>query len=313
MRLIFRAGMESHDYRIPEVMRRLMNEDKRLNKSVNGDQSHQQALQHHLQSLQSAQQRVSMSNDDFNSIIEEDASDSGQGRAILKIPSYKPANTPGCSSKNGESTSTGFVQGFPGATATPSPGLLERASPAFSGTSSPTNSLVGKAVAVNFRDVIAKSISVKFQEGQASGAGAIPSGCQSQQNQANMLTEPSPFKRGRYTPPQTSSQQSQHQTKSQQNQDANKSKPGGGGKGTRPKRGKYRNYDRDSLVEAVRAVQRGEMSVHRAGSYYGVPHSTLEYKVKERHLMRPRKRWVIQRCFFFFCFFVFIPPLAGAT
>lgn len=63
-----------------------------------------------------------------------------------------------------------------------------------------------------------------------------------------------------------------------------------GGKGTRPKRGKYRNYDRDSLVEAVRAVQRGEMSVHRAGSYYGVPHSTLEYKVKERHLMRPRKR-----------------------
>ncbi|KAL5285078.1 LCORL family protein [Megaselia abdita] len=63
-----------------------------------------------------------------------------------------------------------------------------------------------------------------------------------------------------------------------------------GGKGTRPKRGKYRNYDRDSLVEAVKAVQRGEMSVHRAGSYYGVPHSTLEYKVKERHLMRPRKR-----------------------
>ncbi|XP_014278453.1 mushroom body large-type Kenyon cell-specific protein 1 isoform X4 [Halyomorpha halys] len=75
-----------------------------------------------------------------------------------------------------------------------------------------------------------------------------------------------------------------------------KHSPGGGnkqqsgGKGTRPKRGKYRNYDRDSLVEAVRAVQRGEMSVHRAGSYYGVPHSTLEYKVKERHLMRPRKR-----------------------
>lgn len=63
-----------------------------------------------------------------------------------------------------------------------------------------------------------------------------------------------------------------------------------GGKGTRPKRGKYRNYDRDSLVEAVRAVQRGEMSVHRAGSFYGVPHSTLEYKVKERHLLRTRKR-----------------------
>lgn len=58
----------------------------------------------------------------------------------------------------------------------------------------------------------------------------------------------------------------------------------------RPKRGRYRNYNRDSLIEAVRAVQRGEMSVHRAGSFYGVPHSTLEYKVKERHLLRPRKR-----------------------
>lgn len=74
------------------------------------------------------------------------------------------------------------------------------------------------------------------------------------------------------------------------NHNSQNNSTGTGGKGTRPKRGKYRNYDRDSLVEAVKAVQRGEMSVHRAGSYYGVPHSTLEYKVKERHLMRPRKR-----------------------
>ncbi|ROT74765.1 putative mushroom body large-type Kenyon cell-specific protein 1 isoform X2 [Penaeus vannamei] len=40
----------------------------------------------------------------------------------------------------------------------------------------------------------------------------------------------------------------------------------------------YRNYDRDNLLKAVQAVQSGEMSVHRAGSFYGVPHSTLEYK-----------------------------------
>lgn len=39
----------------------------------------------------------------------------------------------------------------------------------------------------------------------------------------------------------------------------------------------------------MKSVRRGEMSVHRAGSYYGVPHSTLEYKVKERNLSRPRK------------------------
>ncbi|XP_076317094.1 mushroom body large-type Kenyon cell-specific protein 1-like isoform X1 [Tachypleus tridentatus] len=58
----------------------------------------------------------------------------------------------------------------------------------------------------------------------------------------------------------------------------------------RPKRGRYRNYDHNSLTLAVRAVQSGEMSVHRAGTYYGVPHSTLEYKVKERHLLRTKKK-----------------------
>lgn len=57
----------------------------------------------------------------------------------------------------------------------------------------------------------------------------------------------------------------------------------------RPKRGQYRRYNRALLLEAVKAVQQGDMSVHRAGSYYGVPHSTLEYKVKERHLLRQRK------------------------
>ncbi|ESO96825.1 hypothetical protein LOTGIDRAFT_159569 [Lottia gigantea] len=60
-------------------------------------------------------------------------------------------------------------------------------------------------------------------------------------------------------------------------------------KKTRPKRGQYRKYNSALLMEAVKAVQRGEMSVHRAGSYYGVPHSTLEYKVKERHLLRQKK------------------------
>ena len=60
--------------------------------------------------------------------------------------------------------------------------------------------------------------------------------------------------------------------------------------GKRPKRGRYRCYDRDCLMQAVNAVQRGEMTVTRAGNVYGVPHSTLEYKVKERHLKRLGKR-----------------------
>ncbi|CAG5079387.1 Similar to Mblk-1: Mushroom body large-type Kenyon cell-specific protein 1 (Apis mellifera) [Cotesia congregata] len=281
--------LESQDYKIPEAMKRLMTEDKRTHNNLNGDQNQQQLVHsHQFHQSSQAQQNLPMTNNDFNPAIEEEASDSAQGRAILKIPSYKPAGTSGSSKNNGEPTSTAFAQGFAAISGTAtSPGLIERASPAFSGTSSPTNSLVGKGVGVNFRDVIAKSISSKFQEGQSNLAGQPSAPGQA----SAILSDSNPYKRGRYTPPQQpqSQQQSQIQQQKLQSQDS-KSKASAGGKGTRPKRGKYRNYDRDSLVEAVRAVQRGEMSVHRAGSYYGVPHSTLEYKVKERHLMRPRKR-----------------------
>uniref|UniRef100_A0A914BV45 HTH psq-type domain-containing protein n=1 Tax=Acrobeloides nanus TaxID=290746 RepID=A0A914BV45_9BILA len=61
-------------------------------------------------------------------------------------------------------------------------------------------------------------------------------------------------------------------------------------KKARPKRGQYRKYDKTALDKAVASVRKGEMSVHRAGSFYGVPHSTLEYKVKERNLLRNKRR-----------------------
>ena len=50
----------------------------------------------------------------------------------------------------------------------------------------------------------------------------------------------------------------------------------------RAKRGQYRKYESTQLNNAVDAVIQGSMSVHRAGSIFGVPHSTLEYKVKEK-------------------------------
>lgn len=128
-------------------------------------------------------------------------------------------------------------------------------------------------------DVIAKSISQKFQQPldrPHHQPGELPFMSAANRHVSVIKTPP---ENQRYSAPGNS--------KAVPN---NNGQPATGGKGTRPKRGKYRNYDRDSLVEAVKAVQRGEMSVHRAGSYYGVPHSTLEYKVKERHLMRPRKR-----------------------
>lgn len=187
-------------------------------------------------------------------------SGSNASMTILNVPSFTP--------KNGDESS--------------------QRSPTRSESSSPTGS-VGK-MGIHLRDVIAKSINQKFnQPAEPSQYGEMNASCLH-------------FRRAPFTPP-IRDRDINHPD------DRKLFSPGGrspiighipgssspanhgvGGKGTRPKRGKYRNYNRDALVEAVRAVQRGEMSVHRAGSHYGVPHSTLEYKVKERHLMRPRKR-----------------------
>ncbi|KAJ8917845.1 hypothetical protein NQ315_010757 [Exocentrus adspersus] len=194
--------------------------------------------------------------------------DESPSNVILKIPSFKPT-----SSNNGcDLFSRSSVQEPTGSMASP-PVTSESGSPPVL----PTKGLIIKDV----KDVIAQSISQKFQQTLEPRRSIIDMD----------------FKRGGFTPPlgnaipmmktQDLSRPYQHPPKPVQNTSTGAPT---GGKGTRPKRGKYRNYDRDSLVEAVRAVQRGEMSVHRAGSYYGVPHSTLEYKVKERHLMRPRKR-----------------------
>lgn len=131
---------------------------------------------------------------------------------------------------------------------------------------------------LSLSDVIAKSISQKFQ--QPLDRAPQPDGPFMRAPDRHVSVIKTPPESHRTFPAPSNSRATSN----------NNGQPAAGGKGTRPKRGKYRNYDRDSLVEAVKAVQRGEMSVHRAGSYYGVPHSTLEYKVKERHLMRPRKR-----------------------
>ena len=60
----------------------------------------------------------------------------------------------------------------------------------------------------------------------------------------------------------------------------------------RKKRGRYRQYDHELMEEAITMVMAGRMSVSKAQGVYGVPHSTLEYKVKERTgtLKNPPKR-----------------------
>ncbi|KAG1933677.1 ligand-dependent corepressor isoform X1 [Pimephales promelas] len=55
-----------------------------------------------------------------------------------------------------------------------------------------------------------------------------------------------------------------------------------GSKQPRKKRGRYRQYNTEILEEAIAVVMGGKMSVSKAQNIYGIPHSTLEYKVKER-------------------------------
>ena len=190
----------------------------------------------------------------------------------LKIPSYKPMKS---SFRNGLTTMVSPDS---------DDGML----------ASPLSSDMGSSrVGDTLKDIIAKTIAEKvrsrtqvngsnyYQNGQAS-----PLSTHSSNNYNIPLTsDPAqyPAKRRRIE----SKTQSAPTSKKHQQDPAG---PDGQAlKKTRPKRGQYRKYNSQLLIEAVKAVQRGEMSVHRAGSYFGVPHSTLEYKVKERHLLRQKK------------------------
>ncbi|XP_041985117.1 mushroom body large-type Kenyon cell-specific protein 1 isoform X2 [Aricia agestis] len=198
-----------------------------------------------------------------------DKPDSPQS-VILKIPTFPPPDDTPSPAGPGAAPVTPLTPLVrPPPLSAPSPLLL----PSSVFADPPAN----QHLFTSLSDVIAKSISQKFQQPlDRPPQPDLPFG-RAPDRHVSVIKTPPDAQRG-YPAPSNSKGP------------ANNGQPATGGKGTRPKRGKYRNYDRDSLVEAVKAVQRGEMSVHRAGSYYGVPHSTLEYKVKERHLMRPRKR-----------------------
>ncbi|XP_055680449.1 mushroom body large-type Kenyon cell-specific protein 1 isoform X2 [Lutzomyia longipalpis] len=216
---------------------------------------------------------------------------------ILKIPSFKPvagSSTPITSiGKNGDSTPQSQTAATtPIHSRSPQQSHLGISPPLVRQSSESQSPPMAAKGTLSLRDVIAQSISKNFQQHMPVEPPAPPPLLKHTDH--SDLGSPSDH----YKRPSISVIKSLGGDMSRfggganlmANSAAAQSATGTGGKGTRPKRGKYRNYDRDSLVEAVKAVQRGEMSVHRAGSYYGVPHSTLEYKVKERHLMRPRKR-----------------------
>ncbi|XP_050532129.1 mushroom body large-type Kenyon cell-specific protein 1 isoform X2 [Daktulosphaira vitifoliae] len=259
-------------YSVTEMMRKMLS-DEHYSKSEHRGQSSNGCLTEPMDTSRVA-------NDD----------DSNASNVILRIPNFKPigSNNKAETIESDKDHSVG--QRHSGIMSPPRMNSATR-----SDTSSPPTPGTTSA---NLRDAIAKSISQKFQAPDSLQVESFARAYQHYQqgiplfapiarnhNNNNLLED-----RKRVSMSSNKSSASSSAAPSGFQQSTSSNSASSGGKGTRPKRGKYRNYDRDSLVEAVRAVQRGEMSVHRAGSYYGVPHSTLEYKVKERHKMRIKKR-----------------------
>lgn len=144
------------------------------------------------------------------------------------------------------------------------------------------------------KDIIVKTISEKVKcKLESTDFAGLVGASSSHENQKAKETIMSAFTvpETSSTPPKKSRRESHPHSSIDipKSSGSSQSQTGNQTKKTRPKRGQYRKYNSQLLTEAVKAVQRGEMSVHRAGSYYGVPHSTLEYKVKERHLLRQKK------------------------
>lgn len=315
MQNIFLTGLMQHksdDPAFQELLRNLLIQQEMVREQLKNSISHadhmnngkssaeNQNLLHNLAAQQQQQNRL-IKSETPDLMTPADPNDSEDAAVILKIPSFKPvAGSSSSSGKNGEHANDSTPQTTPPLLSRSphthlgagiSPPILR---PSNDSQSPPMGGLLGSKAPLFARDVIASSLSRTYgqqaQQKQPQGADALTKASMEQLEQykrpsISVIKNLGGTDFTRFaTSPNMMSQMHSNNSNSPSNMNNNS------GKGTRPKRGKYRNYDRDSLVEAVKAVQRGEMSVHRAGSYYGVPHSTLEYKVKERHLMRPRKR-----------------------
>lgn len=312
--LLFAGGLMQQKFDDPafqELLRNLLLQQQELIKEQlknsvtstptdhlnNGKPVDTRNLMHNVSMLQSQNQQIQnrqIKSETPDPVQTVDLNDSEDSAVILKIPSYKPvAGSSSSSGKNGDNANDSTPQTTPPlhsrspqtnlASAGFSPPIMRQNNDS---QSPPIGPMSGKSM-LSLRDVIAKSLTRTFtqQSPETMNKPSMDHLEQYKRPSISVIKNLGGPDMNRF-PTSPNLMASMHSNNSNSPSNLNNS----GGKGTRPKRGKYRNYDRDSLVEAVKAVQRGEMSVHRAGSYYGVPHSTLEYKVKERHLMRPRKR-----------------------
>jgi hypothetical protein len=198
---------------------------------------------------------------------------SPQSAVKLKIPSYKPMRSYNNNSLSPNNHNNSESYQSPDA---PS-----------SQPSTPT-AKIGETL----KDIIAKTIAEKVRSRAASAYGihfgrdqSSEETAQERKNGNKCDSEDEPVTKK----PKVEEENSNDQENSEESKSGSSGNSDVKVKKTRPKRGQYRKYNSQLLMEAVKAVQRGEMSVHRAGSYFGVPHSTLEYKVKERHLLRQKK------------------------
>ena len=193
-----------------------------------------------------------LGNRDMNQDELEDENGNSNSNVILKVPSYKPKTSSTLTSLSEQSSQKCVTSDN---------------DPVNKCTSS---SQQEESKSFSLKEIIAKSISQRLTAPSAKVNCNIAI---SEDSSSDALIN-----------------EEKQQTSSDSKNNLSDSNPSTPEKRNRPKRGRYRNYNRDDLAKAVRAVQRGEMSVHRAGTFFGVPHSTLEYKVKERHLLRPKKR-----------------------
>ncbi|KAF8790461.1 mushroom body large-type Kenyon cell-specific protein 1-like [Argiope bruennichi] len=205
--------------------------------------------------------------DNHGELTELPSSGTLSSNVILKVPSFKPAKSPPMSNETDD----------------PCLPVVSSSSPP-PGTSSHSHS-GNKGITVTLKELISRSISQKISNSLKDRVVDDDPSVEFSYSMSNMDSPACNLPWG-----VESSSKEGKEVLSNTNNSSNSSDSSKSEKRTRPKRGRYRNYDRDNLARAVRAVQKGEMSVHRAGTFYGVPHSTLEYKVKERHLLRPRKR-----------------------
>ena len=268
----------SHELKLaflPELVRKMAEERMEM------ERQHHHSLQSLQLDLSMPASMASVSGTGSNGISGSSNSNSG---VELKIPSYKPMRS---------SYMNGFNSG-PDHTPNHSRNHNASANPPPSSNSTSLTPKIGDTL----KDIIAKTIAEKMRSRAMMTNSMqqlkINSNLSPAQNPGPLSSDSSSMSSNDMGPvekkprlmPRDPRIHEDKKTSSDGNSSSNEGKTF---KKTRPKRGQYRKYNSQLLLEAVRAVQRGEMSVHRAGSYFGVPHSTLEYKVKERHLLRQKK------------------------